>query len=83
MASAEGHNRSLVFKVKLFLPTESEIGEGGGRGACDNDGSTNEGGKKKVGERGGAPPPPGLTTSRLDECRGKQENEGRKVTKLT
>lgn len=47
MASAGGHNRSLVFKVRLFLPTESKIGDGGEGGDCDNDGSTNEGGNRK------------------------------------
>jgi hypothetical protein len=52
IASARGQNRSLVFKVKLFLPTERKIGErrelGGGGGGCDNDGSTNEGGTERA-----------------------------------
>jgi hypothetical protein len=42
MASAGGHNRSLVFKVKSFFPRRVKSAMGG-KGGCDNDGSTNEG----------------------------------------
>jgi hypothetical protein len=44
MASAGGQNRSLVFKVKPFLPTDSE----GRGGDFDNDGSANEGGTERA-----------------------------------